>query len=1302
MAFKEYTGEVIPAENQGVPSLKPYDGKVILDVQDTPEGGFVASAKQSIGSAINGAGQAAADFIPGVGQDNAVKRYGQEVIDANPTAVKSLGDIADNPGTAVKEAVGNAAGSMGPMIGARLLGQGITAAAPLTGPFAPVTAAVGQGVAWLGPAAAAALPSFGGIREQQIKDDPSKADDLGAKARAATGAAAVGAIESKFGPQEWALGALSKEGRAKLAEKFAAKTLGGSVAKGAATGAAVEGAEELVQNPIEQIAAYQDPTTAENVQDTLFGGAMGAIGGGVLGGGFGGVSRAMGSDEKAPGAAPAEAGGEEPAAPPLALPSPTYTGTPTDQILQAEAERQNQVDEAQARARDLYQRRDAFDAARTPPEQEGPDLSPVRESNAARLDALGQQEAGEPDVPQTAPPDGGAILKARRNAEIAAGRAMASPDDEILQSIGAAEPPHQAMGIDPEAGPLSAGAAIAVDSGVHGQMQAAAQVAQVQTAGGGAGGAGGAAPGIADRSQPAQEGSPAARWDSLTAQERTEVAARAGLPPVIARNIPRAGWESLNGDLQARISTAMAPVAKPATSAGSGANLGDGWTAFPPESGTLAVPRAQMPQIKAEHRGAMTNFMNARGVSHTTEEVPANSLRPTQAEFSPEKVKKAAGFEGGDRSILVSSDNYVLDGHHQWLAKREADAPVKVIRLNAPIQQLIGLAHEFPSSTTAGGASAPNGGLGDRGRAAAVADDLRAMAQDAGWAERGGLLIRDSAGNATGRTKWLPRAEWFMAGMEADPATLARDIDRFVGGEKVPAKSRRTIEGMLDWLDAQRGESRLNEDASAYDFEAAGLGQDASEEAMLIGDIFAEAAPQEDAAVMRALGFTEQEIQDVVGPQEDRAGQGSARQPDAGRAQEAGEVARGDAQAQGEARSEGSPEGLTDGRGERVTAEVAGTLGRGDILRDESGAEYYVWSARFGGAGSIEVVPFKDGKPVVYAGSSIRFALTPAAQEANPERRSDALFLVKRAAIEPALASYTNEDIARQEATQRAAAAEAERTQREADQKAQADAERDTFTLTGSDRTADVLAAQGQGGLFDAPVVAPAKSPRPESDNDGLPKKRTPAQQLSKALEIASKNRNILDGLHSMSNGIDSDEALIGVVLDAAKGLSAEYQRKARSAVNRGTRKAADGRVARNIDRFIEEVGEVFSSVNYLLRDALAQAVNQEPIKNETRADAGPDAAAAPADQETVKNLADDSPAVGNAPSPLEALFSDLNSDSTRKANKAKKAAAKLPQAARIDYVQANFHDLLIQMMEAGALEVNGATTLTEDNAPCL
>ncbi|MGI2006668.1 hypothetical protein ACRN98_21975, partial [Shewanella oncorhynchi] len=129
------------------------------------------------------------------------------------------------------------------------------------------------------------------------------------------------------------------------------------------------------------------------------------------------------------------------------------------------------------------------------------------------------------------------------------------------------------------------------------------------------------------------------------------------------------------------------------------------WTAFAPETGTLNIPRAEMPQIKAEHRGAMVNFMKARGIEHSTEEVPADSLKPTQAEFSPAKVKKALGFEGGDRSILVSSDNHVLDGHHQWLTKREKGEPIKVIRLNAPIKELIKLAHEFPSSETQAGAT---------------------------------------------------------------------------------------------------------------------------------------------------------------------------------------------------------------------------------------------------------------------------------------------------------------------------------------------------------------------------------------------------------------------------------------------------------------------------------------------------------------------------------------------------------------------------------------------------------------------
>ncbi|NML24337.1 LPD38 domain-containing protein [Zoogloea dura] len=533
---------------------------------------------------------------------------------------------------------------------------------------------------------------------------------------------------------------------------------------------------------------------------------------------------------------------------------------------------------------------------------------------------------------------------------------------------------------------------------------------------------------------------PGEAWAHMDAGQRAALAGRLqGVPPIVSKNVHRADWAKINPALQGKLAEAMAPRAAAPIE---GADLGDGWAAFRPESGTVGVPRAEMPQIKAEHRGAMVNFMNARGVQHQEETVPAASLKPTQAEFSREKVARAKAFDGGSRSILVSADNHVLDGHHQWMAARDKGEDVKVIRLDAPIRDLVGLAHDFPSSTTAGGAATAEGGqdgqspeqqadagmasqsraqgsadvgrgAGDlvqrpdgtagtgegaaaaraaRGgapaepagvagggrdavaRAAASVDDLAAMAQDAGWAEIGGRLIRDQSGVAS-RTKWLPRAEWFRAGMEADPNKLARDIERFAAGAKVPAKSRRTIEGMLDWLDTQRGVFMLDEDASAYDFEAAGLDEFAGPDALTLGDIFAEVAPQDEAAAMRALGFTEEEIQDATGQEAGGRGESSAGQAVTRRAQEAGAVVEGSVPAQAGSNREGrEPEGLT---------------------------------------------------------------------------------------------SYTNEDIARLEAEQKTRA-EAEATaQREADQKAQADSERATFTLTGSDRPADKLAARGQTGLFD-------------------------------------------------------------------------------------------------------------------------------------------------------------------------------------------------------------------------------------------
>lgn len=307
MDFEEYLRAADNAEAAGdtaaATRLRNYvtqkqnDAKLLSSLYAPPApkpeevGGFMASAKQSLGAVVKGAGQAAGDYLPGVDDDNAVKRYGQSIIAANPTAVHGFEDIANNPLTAAKEAVGNAGSSMGAMVGARALGTGITALSPLTGPAAPAVALLGQAVSWLGPAAIAALPSYGGIREKQVLNDPENNEDWKSKAIATLGAATVGAIETKFGPQNWALGAMTKEGRAALAAKFAETTLAKAIGYGTLKGGAIEGAEELVQNPVEQLASYDNPLTKKNLQETAFSGAMGAIGGGALGGGMGATLR---------------------------------------------------------------------------------------------------------------------------------------------------------------------------------------------------------------------------------------------------------------------------------------------------------------------------------------------------------------------------------------------------------------------------------------------------------------------------------------------------------------------------------------------------------------------------------------------------------------------------------------------------------------------------------------------------------------------------------------------------------------------------------------------------------------------------------------------------------------------------------------------------------------------------------------------------------------------------------------------------------------------------------------------------
>lgn len=239
--------------------------------------GFISSAKRSGAAMIGGLGEIYADVTQDPEHENALTRFDDRVQANNPSEINSLEDIADNPWLATRVAAGNAVGFLGPGLvgkGLGFAGQGLRMAR---------VGQVGEAINSFGAQTAiAGLPSLRSIGQDQRASGEAP-NDLLKYAAAGT----VGAVENLFGVQKLlGVGQLGR-GVVRDAERAAVdefgKTPWRTAGKTFLKTAAGEGGEELLQSPIEQFAGYKDPTSAKSMEETVFGGAMGAIGGGVFG-----------------------------------------------------------------------------------------------------------------------------------------------------------------------------------------------------------------------------------------------------------------------------------------------------------------------------------------------------------------------------------------------------------------------------------------------------------------------------------------------------------------------------------------------------------------------------------------------------------------------------------------------------------------------------------------------------------------------------------------------------------------------------------------------------------------------------------------------------------------------------------------------------------------------------------------------------------------------------------------------------------------------------------------------------------
>lgn len=124
----------------------------------------------------------------------------------------------------------------------------------------------------------------------------------------------------------------------------------------------------------------------------------------------------------------------------------------------------------------------------------------------------------------------------------------------------------------------------------------------------------------------------------------------------------------------------------------------------PSKSKTLGIDRKEMPQIDGKHTSDFISYLKKNGVSSSKKKLNPNKLKATQHQFHKEKIQSLMDYmdKGNydDKPILVSKDNYVMDGHHRWLAHKNVSKDIGVHHISMKAKDLIDMMHEYPKSYT--------------------------------------------------------------------------------------------------------------------------------------------------------------------------------------------------------------------------------------------------------------------------------------------------------------------------------------------------------------------------------------------------------------------------------------------------------------------------------------------------------------------------------------------------------------------------------------------------------------------------
>lgn len=105
----------------------------------------------------------------------------------------------------------------------------------------------------------------------------------------------------------------------------------------------------------------------------------------------------------------------------------------------------------------------------------------------------------------------------------------------------------------------------------------------------------------------------------------------------------------------------------------------------------INISRNDMPQLNPKAHTELLRRLNIDCIPWRRTTRVVSQLTPSQGEFNVDKVESMMGNLDNQKPIIISSEGYIIDGHHRWLAEYNTDknSDIDVIVISMPFNDLI-------------------------------------------------------------------------------------------------------------------------------------------------------------------------------------------------------------------------------------------------------------------------------------------------------------------------------------------------------------------------------------------------------------------------------------------------------------------------------------------------------------------------------------------------------------------------------------------------------------------------------------